>query len=168
METVIPESNDEVKMKVSTIMDAVREFRQAHSGDYDHCYKNIQGMIYNFTKSQNESDKTVKELKEQLDFLKNSRDQAYLERNRLVRLLASIFPSGIKKTAIEGWSEDWHNCVYIDLPTGQCSWHYHDSQQHMFADLPHYEKDWDGHSTPVKYDRVSECCLKIVPSFFEK
>lgn len=82
-------------------------------------------------------------------------DAAYLERNRLVALLAAIYPSGIARTAIEGWDPAWHGCVYIDLPTGQASWHYHDSQAHLFAHLPAYTKSWDGHTTEQKYERVA-------------
>lgn len=89
------------------------------------------------------------------------KDGAYLERNRCVALiarmaLASGWRAGIARTAIEGWSADWHGCVYVDLPTGQVSWHYHDSQAHLFADLPAYTGAWDGHDTPEKYRRVAE------------
>jgi hypothetical protein len=80
----------------------------------------------------------------------------YEERNRLVALLARLFPSGIRKTEIEGWEPEWHNCVYIDTPTGQLSWHYHDSEAHLFEDLPPYTKPWDGHSTPEKYHRLDQ------------
>jgi hypothetical protein len=87
--------------------------------------------------------------------LKESKDGAYLERNQLVALLSKVFPAGKKKTAIEGWSEDWHGCVYIDLPTGQASWHYHDSQAYLFDHLPQYKGAWDGHSTDEKYARIA-------------
>lgn len=80
---------------------------------------------------------------------------AYEERNRVVAVLARLFPSGIRKTDIEGWKEEWHNCVYIDLPTGQASWHYHDSLAHLFEDLPPYEKPYDGHTTEEKYQRLA-------------
>ena len=83
------------------------------------------------------------------------KDGAYLERNQVVAALAKCFPSGTAKTAIEGWSEDWHGCVYINLPTGQVSWHYHDSQAYLFADLPPYQGAWDGHTTPEKYARLA-------------
>lgn len=82
------------------------------------------------------------------------KDAAYYERNQVVAALAKCFPSGVARTAIEGWSEDWHGCVYIDLPTGQVSWHFHDSQAHLFAGLPPYAGKWDGHDTPEKYRRV--------------
>ena len=84
------------------------------------------------------------------------KDAAYLERNQVVAALAKCFPSGIAKTAIEGWSEDWHSCVYIDLPTGQASWHYHDSQAYLFSDLPTYKGKWDGHTTEEKYARIAK------------
>jgi hypothetical protein len=34
--------------------------------------------------------------------------------------------------------------AYIELPTGQVSWH-----------LPGHQAGWDGHSTGVKYERVA-------------
>lgn len=86
--------------------------------------------------------------------LETGKDGAYLERNKLVALLAAIFPSGIKRTAIEGWSDDWHGCVYIDFPWGQASWHYHDSQAALFDFLPPYTGDWNGHTTDEKYDAL--------------
>lgn len=90
------------------------------------------------------------------DSQKAQKDAAYLERNKLVALLASLFPSGIAKTAIEGWSEDWHGCVYIDFPGFQASWHYHDSQAYLFEHLPPYEGSWDGHTTEEKYEKIVE------------
>lgn len=92
---------------------------------------------------------------EALKEMEARKDAAYLERNQVVAALASAYPSGIARTAIEGWSEDWHGCVYIDLPTGQASWHYHDSQAHLFAHLPSYTGSWDGHSTEEKYQRLA-------------
>ena len=82
------------------------------------------------------------------------KDQAYLERNRLVALLSKLFPAGTARTAIDGWSEDWHGCVYIDFPWGQASWHYHDSQAYLFAHLPPYSGSWDGHTTEQKYAAI--------------
>lgn len=90
-----------------------------------------------------------------------AKDGAYLERNRLVALLAGLFPSGTKRTAIEGWSEDWHGCVYIDFPWGQASWHYHDSQSDLFAHLPSYDGEWDGHSTEEKYRALTLAAAAI-------
>lgn len=82
-------------------------------------------------------------------------DLAYAERNRVVAALARCFPSGIRKTDIPGWDPEWQNCVFIDLPTGQASWHYHDREAANFADLPPYTKPWDGHDTEEKYGRLA-------------
>jgi len=94
------------------------------------------------------------------DALRASKDAAYEERNRVVALLASVFPSVRARTAIEGWSEDWHGCIYITLPTGQASWHYHDSHAHLFAHVPEGAAIWDGHTTLEKYERVAATCAR--------
>jgi hypothetical protein len=66
-----------------------------------------------------------------------------------------LFPSGKKKTAIEGWDEAWHGCVYIDFPWGQASWHYHTNDEWMFELLPEYQGQWDGHTTQEKYSAIA-------------
>lgn len=82
-------------------------------------------------------------------------DEAYYERNQLVAALARLFPSGLRKTDIDEWHPEWHGCVFIDLPTGQVSWHYHEREAHLFAGLPPYTKPWDGHNTQEKYRRLA-------------
>ena len=99
----------------------------------------------------------------ELSEMKARKDAAYLERNQVVAALAKAYPSGLRKTAIEGWGEDWHGCVMIDLPTGQASWHYHDSQAHLFADLPAYAGEWDGHTTDEKYARLAAMTVQAAP-----
>jgi hypothetical protein len=74
----------------------------------------------------------------------------------LVAFLARLYSSGVKRSVIEGWEPEWLGCVYIDLPTGQASWHYHDSEAGLFVDLPEYDKEWDGHTTDEKYARVAQ------------
>ncbi len=105
-----------------------------------------------------------------LTAMRERKDAAYLERNKVVAALARCFPSGIAKTAIEGWHDEWHGCVYIDLPTGQVSWHYHDSHVYLFQDLPPYTKPWDGHTTEQKYERLAGLptdALKAKDAFIE-
>ena len=82
-------------------------------------------------------------------------DQVYFERNQLVAALARMYPSGVRKTEIEGWDAEWHTCVFIDLPTGQASWHFHDRDVWLLEGLPVYTKPWDGHTTGEKYRRVA-------------
>lgn len=94
---------------------------------------------------------------------KEDKDRAYEERNRCVALIAKMaqwagWNAGITHTEIDGWNPEWHGCVYIDLPTGQVSWHYHDSQAGFFSFLPTYDGEWDGHETPEKYNRVADMC----------
>jgi hypothetical protein len=89
-------------------------------------------------------------------------DKAYEERNRLVALLARLYPSGLRHTAIEGWDPEWNGCVFIDTPVGQMSWHYHDREAHLFDGLPPYVKPWDGHTTEQKHERLAKL-MAIVP-----
>lgn len=94
-------------------------------------------------------------LEEMLRIAQADKDSAYNERNQVVAALARLFPSGRARTDIPGWDAEWHGAVYIDLPTGQVSWHYHDREAHLFETLPPYAKPWDGHDTPEKYRRLA-------------
>ena len=98
-------------------------------------------------------------MNEQVVEMAKRKDFAYMERNMLVAFLASMYPSGIRRTNIEGWDPEWHGCVYIDTPAGQMSWHYHDSQAAFFEGLPPYTKEYDGHTTEQKYERLGELRL---------
>lgn len=70
----------------------------------------------------------------------------YDARNRQVYLaLASAVLAGYRAGIRLDPSEPNWPVVYIDLPTGQVSWH-----------VPGYDKTWDGHTTEVKYQRVRE------------
>ena len=94
------------------------------------------------------------EAADEIERLREASNSAYAERNKLVALLATLFPSGTKRTAIEGWDECWHGCVYIDFPWGQASWHYHDDDAYLFDALPHYHAEWNGHTTGDKYEAI--------------
>jgi len=91
-------------------------------------------------------------------------DAAYLERNQVVAALARSYPAGIAQTPIEGWAPEWWGCVYIDLPTGQASWHYHVREAHLFAGLPAYAGKWDGHTTAEKYARLARLADTAIDS----
>lgn len=77
-------------------------------------------------------------------------NNAYNERAQLVALLAAIYPStwGIDPD----WT-DWH-VVYVQLPTGQASWHISPSDRELFAHVSGPAGDWDGHTTDEKYERI--------------
>ena len=79
-------------------------------------------------------------------------DKVYNERNRLVALLAHLFPSGV---APDVTTPDWL-IIYIDLPTGQASWHVPVAEKDLFAGIPEYTKPWDGHTMAEKYRRIEK------------
>lgn len=95
--------------------------------------------------------------------IRTEADRAYEERNRLVALLARIYPSGLRKTDIEGWDPEWHGCVFIETPAGQLSWHYHDRDAHLFEGIGPYTPPWDGHTTGEKYARVERLVREMPP-----
>lgn len=93
--------------------------------------------------------------------MRKRKDNAYWERNNVVAALARWavaqgYRAGVTRTDIPDWDPEWHGCVYIDLPTGQVSWHFHDSQASLFEGLPEYSGAWDGHTTPEKYARLAK------------
>ena len=91
----------------------------------------------------------------EVERLRAAKAAAYDERSRLVAVLARLYPSGVQRTAIDDVDGEWHGCVYIDLPTGQASWHFQGDQARHFVDLPPYEGSWDGHTTAEKYERLA-------------
>lgn len=93
-------------------------------------------------------------LRAELARYKAEKNQAYTERNRVVLALAMQFPAGIRDTQIEGWSPEWNGCCYIDLPTGQISYHYHSSEAELFNRLPAYKKPYDGHTKDDVHARL--------------
>lgn len=105
---------------------------------------------------------------------RKERDAAYTERNQLVAALARILPKTLahREWAIPkdapaiawlaehdptdaGWDPGWRTIVFIEGPTGQLSWHLHDSDVPLFDGLPRGPNSWDGHTTPEKYERVA-------------
>lgn len=99
---------------------------------------------------------------------RKERDVAYTERNRLVAALARLLmaatpnaPAGSIAWLAEhdptdaDWDPEWRTIVFIEGPTGQLSWHLHDSDVPLFDGLPRGTNRWDGHSTPEKYERVA-------------
>jgi len=91
---------------------------------------------------------------EEIAEAKAEKDEAYRQRNYLVATLARMFPSGVRNTDIPGWSDDWHGCCFIDLPSGQISYHFHDSHRHLFDGLPAYETPWDDHDKETVHARL--------------
>lgn len=89
---------------------------------------------------------------------REARDAVYRERDAVVAALAECARRlgwRVGRASQQGeWEEDWRQIVLIDLPTGQASWHFHDSESDLFRHLPFYLGQWDGHTTPEKYARL--------------
>lgn len=107
----------------------------------------------------------VQKLRLRVEELEAQKNGAYAERNQVVALLARMAPwmgwnSGIgyHPESDATWEPDWRTIVFVDLPTGQASWHFHISEQHLLQRglLPSYLGEWDGHSTEEKYRRVND------------
>lgn len=91
-----------------------------------------------------------------------AKDGAYSERNKTVVALAHMARLagcrvGVREhdPADVDWDDDWRAILIIDLPTGQASWHFHDSERPMLASFGPYPDEWDGHSTDEKYARLA-------------
>lgn len=102
---------------------------------------------------------------------KNEHAQIYQERNRVVAVLAKLAQGQGMKAWLDRQQgndvdEGWAWVVYIELPTGQVSWHIHDSELPWFGFLPRQNEpghpSWDGHTTEEKYARcLAYCHLKL-------
>ncbi len=103
----------------------------------------------------------AKSLRADVARLTKQKDEAYSERDQCVAALAKMatllgWPAGVGEhpAADTDWDADWRTIVFIDLPTGQASWHFHDSEKPLLDGLPDYDGPWDGHTTPEKYERL--------------
>ncbi|QLE46556.1 hypothetical protein FD723_40805 (plasmid) [Nostoc sp. C052] len=88
-----------------------------------------------------------------------AKNLAYSERNKLLVPLCKMaialnLVAGIGQHQGEEWDDDWRNIIFLELPTGQISFHIHDSELHLFQFLPPYTGKWDGHDTATKWDRL--------------
>ena len=81
-------------------------------------------------------------------------DFAYWERNQLVAVLSKLFPSHLCKHIGNTYTEGYQWMVCIHLPTGQATWHIHDSDKRYFCHLNVCKNHWDGHTTKEKYEKV--------------
>jgi hypothetical protein len=84
----------------------------------------------------------------------------YAERNLCVSLaiklaLALGLSAGIGIDEGER-DEQWKHVAFIDLPSGQVSWHIHTDELPNFGGVPLYAGVSDGHSTDLKYTRVRD------------
>lgn len=122
------------------IAQTIRNEHRKYSKYAFQCFKNMETG-----KVRDEADRFADAIMEVVKPLEQAKNEAYHERNQLVAALSKLFPAYITRTDIPGWDASWHGCVYINLPSGQISYHYHDSEHYLFADLPIFTGEWDGH-----------------------
>lgn len=96
----------------------------------------------------------LEQLKYENEVNKQRLNDVYEERDRLVALISTFYPSHLARHEGEDWDDNWRNVVYIETPEGQLSWHIADDEVHLFGHLVAGENDWDGHTTEEKYKRV--------------
>jgi len=90
--------------------------------------------------------------------LQKQRNDVYEERDRLVCALSKVFPSWLARhpETDKAWDDDWRWIVFVQLPTGQATWHIQDRELPWFAHLERRtENVWDGHTTEEKYRRLA-------------
>ncbi len=92
----------------------------------------------------------------EIDRLREKKRGAYEERARVVAALSKVFPSHLARHPDEDkdWDDDWRWIVCVHLPTGQATWHIHDSQEALFSHLQNAPNHWDGHTTEEKHQRL--------------
>jgi hypothetical protein len=77
----------------------------------------------------------------------------YSERNRVVQALGRMAKQIGYNVGIKDDKEDKQYVIlYIDLPTGQVSWHI--PRKEIVGKFPQYSGDWDKHDTKSKVKRV--------------
>ena len=83
--------------------------------------------------------------------LESTPDEAYLDRNLAVQVMAKMALQLGCRVGVREREEEW-SILYIDLPTGQVSWHIPASE--LIGDFRDYEGEWDGHDLEMKRRRV--------------
>ncbi len=106
-------------------------------------------------------------LQQAIDAMSDHLNAVYTERNTCVALLLGMALAlgltagiGIDEQAEEGWQD----VVFLDLPTGQVSWHI--PRKELDVLFPNavtgYSTPWDGHDTFTKYARVCDYAQQLV------
>ena len=81
--------------------------------------------------------------------------EVYHERDQLVAALSKHYEAHF--AVDETTDHEWRYVICIHLPTGQVTWHIHDSEVELFAHLEEQDRPqhWDGHDTDEKYRRLN-------------
>ncbi len=81
--------------------------------------------------------------------LLSEKESVYVERDSCIALMVQIaIKQGFNAGLVDG------NIVVLDLPSGQVSWDFAESEAHLFEMLPAYTKPLEEISIGEKYRRV--------------
>ena len=95
--------------------------------------------------------RTVRKDGIQAKFQSGSKAEAYYDRNQAVMAMARLAQMNGMTVGVKGDDPEWP-IVFIDLPTGQVSWHIPAAE--MRSPLPEYAGEWDGHALDEKRSRI--------------
>lgn len=85
-----------------------------------------------------------------------AKDLAFVERDACIGLLVKLaMASGWRAGVAHG------NAVIIDLPNGQVSWEFNESEAHLFSGLPTYPNSIEEITIEEKYSRVMNANLPV-------
>lgn len=150
----IKTSQRELSAKASARSVKIKELEQRIRG--------LESMLYEAQNAALTNRSNFEDVREQRDEARRGKDAAYTERNQLVALLACLYPSwkGVDEK-LEG--TPFETVVYIDLPTGQVSFHVPDRDIEFFnhVDSNQY-RAWDGHATSEKFERIRRFITQTV------
>ena len=79
-------------------------------------------------------------------------DEAYFDRNQASQVIAKLALKLGYRAGIRNRDEEWA-ILYVDMPTGQVSWHI--PFRELVDGLPDYADEWDGHNLQQKRERLS-------------
>lgn len=117
-----------------------------------------------------QADEYTRYLEQEIARFRALKNDAFHERNQLVALISKIYPAKLGKD--ESGQSILENVVYIDLPTGQASWHITKDEIDLFAHLSKAGDDqsiWDGHTKQEKIERVNTVSAETpLPQIFKK
>lgn len=113
----------------------------------------VQDAMSAFVRASTRDMTMIAGLERKVDLAESAKNGAYRERDRLVCVLSRLWPSHIALHKGE-WDDEWRNIVCVHAPTGQLTWHIHDSELPMFEHLSVQADHWDGHTTAEKYQRL--------------
>ena len=91
-----------------------------------------------------------------MEAARNTSQRIISERNRLVSVLAALYPSHLCDISTEANPDaKFTAIVCIHTPVGQIAWKLPETEIGLFKGLPRKPNDWDGHTTEQKHERIT-------------